>query len=240
MDQQLPQGFAAVAEAIEGRRSTRGFLDRPVDLALVERLLALAARAPSGSNIQPWKAHVLTGASLLRLTDALSAAHLGGEPEAREYEYYPTQWRAPYLERRRKVGWQLYELAGVKRGDREAAARQRGRNYVFFGAPVGLVFAIDRDLEQGSWLDYGMFLENLMIAARGAGLDTCPQAAIANYPGIVRAALGIPESEIVVCGMALGHADPDEPANTLASEREPVRAFTTFHTDAAPEDGSGR
>jgi nitroreductase len=193
-------------------------------------LLEVASRAPSGSNIQPWKAHVVTGAALKRLTDALSAAHLDGAPEAREYEYYPVNWRSPYLERRRKVGWQLYDLTGVGRGDREAALRQRGKNYVFFGAPVGLLFAIDRDMEQGSWLDFGMFLQNIMVAARGHGLDTCPQAAIANYPDIVRRQLGIPHSEMIVCGMALGHADPAEPANTLVSEREPVDAFTTFHT----------
>ncbi|MDP4023972.1 nitroreductase [Methylobacterium sp. NEAU 140] len=222
-------GFEAVAGAIEGRRSVRGFLDRPVEPALVERLLALASRAPSGSNIQPWKLHVLTGPALARLTAALSAAHFAGEPEAREYEYYPRTWRAPYLDRRRRVGWQLYELTGVARGDREASLRQRGRNYAFFGAPVGLVFTIDRDLEQGSWLDYGMFLQTLMIAARAAGLDTCPQAAIASYPGIVRREVGVPEDETVVCGMALGYRDPDEPANALHSEREPVAGFATFH-----------
>jgi nitroreductase len=221
----------AVDYAITSRRSIRGFLDAPVAPDIVRHLLEVASRAPSGSNIQPWKAHVVTGRALRRLTEALSAAHFDGAPESREYEYYPVNWRSPYLERRRKVGWQLYELTGVGRGDREAALRQRGKNYVFFGAPVGLLFTIDRDLEQGSWLDFGMFLQNIMTAARGHGLDTCPQAAIANYPDLVRRELGIPESEMVVCGMALGLADPAEPANALVSEREPVEAFTTFHTD---------
>jgi nitroreductase len=221
----------AVDFAITSRRSIRGFLGTPVPLDTVRHLLEVASRAPSGSNIQPWKAHVVTGAALKRLTDALSAAHFGGAPESREYEYYPVNWRSPYLERRRKVGWQLYDLTGVGRGDREAALRQRGKNYVFFGAPVGLLFAIDRDMEQGSWLDFGMFLQNIMVAARGHGLDTCPQAAIANYPHIVRGQLGIPDSEMIVCGMALGHADPAEPANALVSEREPVDDFTSFHTE---------
>jgi nitroreductase len=220
----------AVDFAITSRRSIRGFLGTPVPLDTVRHLLAVASRAPSGSNIQPWKAHAVTGAALKRLTDALSAAHFGGEPEKREYEYYPVNWRSPYLERRRKVGWQLYELTGVGRGDREASLRQRGKNYVFFGAPVGLLFTIDRDMEMGSWLDFGMFLQNIMVAARGHGLDTCPQAAIANYPDIVRDQLGIPDAEMIVCGMALGHADQNEPANALVSEREPVDAFTTFHT----------
>ena len=220
---------AAVDAAIESRRSIRGFLPTPVDEATVTRLLAVASRAPSGSNIQPWKAHVLVGEPLKRLSDDLCAAHFAGEPEARQYEYYPTKWRAPYLDRRRKVGWQLYELAGVARGDREAALHQRGRNYIFFGAPMGLIFTIDDDLEQGSWLDYGMFLQSFMVAARGRGLDTCAQAAIANYPAIVRRHLGIPESEMVICGMALGWADPDEPTNALVADREPVETFTRFH-----------
>jgi nitroreductase len=220
----------AVDFAITSRRSIRGFLGTPVPLDTVRHLLEVASRAPSGSNIQPWKVHVVTGPALQRLKDALLAAHVSGAPEAREYEYYPVNWRSPYLERRRKVGWQLYELAGVGRGDREGASRQRGKNYVFFGAPVGLLFTIDRDMEMGSWLDFGMFLQNIMVAARGHGLDTCPQAAIANYPDIVRRHLNIPDAEMVVCGMALGHADPSEPANTLVSEREAVEAFTTFHT----------
>lgn len=227
----IPDGFASVAEAIESRRSVRGFRDRPVELALIARLLTLAGRAPSGSNIQPWKLHVLTGPALARLTAALTAAHAAGEPEAREYEYYPTRWREPYLDRRRRLGWQLYELAGVARGDRDGSLQQRGRNYTFFGAPVGLVFTIDKDLEQGSWLDYGMFLQTLMIAARGAGLDTCPQAAIASYPAIVRREVGVPEDETIVCGMALGYADPDEPTNALRAERVPVASFATFHAE---------
>ncbi|HWX50616.1 MAG TPA: nitroreductase [Roseomonas sp.] len=221
----------AVERAITSRRSVRGFLARPVPREMLTRILAVASRAPSGSNIQPWKVHAVTGAALARLTAALSAAHTAGEPERREYEYYPVRWRSPYLERRRALGWQLYALTGVQRGDRAAGMRQVGRNYSFFGAPVGLVFTLDADLEKGSWLDCGMFLENIMIAARGHGLDTCPQAAIANYPDILRAHLGIPASETVVCGMALGWADPEEPANRLVSEREPVEAFTVFHED---------
>lgn len=218
-----------VDHAITSRRSIRGFLPRPVEQSRIKHILEVASRAPSGSNIQPWKVHVLTGAALARVTSALREAHETGAPSDREYEYYPLAWRSPYLERRRKLGWQLYSLTGVARGDREAGMRQLGRNYIFFGAPVGLIFTIDSDLEKGSWLDYGMFLQNIMVAARGHGLDTCPQAAIANYPAILRRELGIPGSETVVCGMALGWADPAEPANRLQSEREPVEAFARFH-----------
>lgn len=221
----------AVEEAITSRRSVRGFLPTPIGRDVVERILAVASRAPSGSNIQPWKVHVVLGPALERLKQELSAAHFGGVPEGREYDYYPTVWRSPYLERRRKVGWDLYRLTGVARGDREGSLRQHGRNYAFFGAPVGMVFTIDRDLGKGSWLDFGMFLENIMIAARGHGLDTCPQAAIANYPDILRRRLGIGDDQTIICGMALGLADPDEPANRLESEREPVEGFATFHTE---------
>ncbi|EFH12537.1 nitroreductase [Pseudoroseomonas cervicalis] len=219
----------AAIEAITSRRSIRAFLPRPVPRATLLAILDTAARAPSGSNIQPWKLHALTGAALARLCDRLSTAHAAGEAPRREYQYYPRQWRSPYLERRRAVGWRLYELAGVQRGDREGGLRQEGRNYRFFGAPVGLVFTIDRDMEQGSWLDYGMFLQSVMVAARAHGLDTCPQAAFANYPHLLRDELGIPEGEMVVCGMALGWADPEAAVNRLASEREPATAFTTFH-----------
>jgi len=221
----------AVAYAISSRRSIRGFTDTPVDRATIASLLDLASRAPSGSNIQPWKAHVLMGAALARVSAALLGAFHSGQPESREYQYYPRNWRSPYLERRRALGWKLYALTGVERGDKEAGRRQIARNYAFFGAPVGLIFTIDRDMEQGSWLDYGMFLQSLMIAARGLGLDTCPQAAIANYPDVLRRELPISGSEMVVCGMALGVPDPAEPANALVAEREPVSAFTIFHGD---------
>ena len=221
-------GPEAVDGALTTRRSIRGFRPDPVPLDLVRHLLTVSSRAPSGSNIQPWKVYVLTGAALERLKAELVETFLSGEPEQRAYHYYPQNWRSPYIERRRHVGWKLYELAGVARGDREAGDRQRARNYRFFGAPVGLVFSVDKDMEIGSWLDCGMFIQNVMVAARGHGLDTCAQAAIANYPAIVARHLGIPDTETVICGMALGWADLDEPTNALRSPREPVDAFATF------------
>lgn len=218
-----------VDRAIVSRRSIRAFLPTPVPLRIVEEILRVASRAPSGSNIQPWRARVLLGVTLAAVTKSLLAAHENGEEEAREYDYYPSEWRSPYIERRRKTGWGLYELAGVQRGDREAAARQRGLNYTFFGAPVGMIFTIDSDMGRGSWLDFGMFLQNIMLAARGRGLDTCPQAAMANYPAIVRRHLAIPDTEMVVCGMALGHADPDAPTNRLMTDREELSTFVTVY-----------
>lgn len=221
-----------VERALRTRRSVRGFLPRDVPLALIEAILALAARAPSGTNIQPWRVHVMTGGARQALVERiLRAEELEPAEHAPEYDYYPMVWREPYLGRRRKVGYDLYGLLGIAKGDKDGMARQHARNYAFFGAPVGLIFTIERDMQVGSWLDYGTFLQSIMIAARGAGLDTCPQQAFAKYHRVIADVLALPPGEMVVCGMALGYADPDAPANRLRTERVPVREFATFHHD---------
>jgi nitroreductase len=218
-----------VEQAITTRRSIRGFLDEPVDRDTVERLLTIAASAPSGTNMQPWRVYVTAGEPKDALSAAILAAHDDGPVEDdREYNYYPMSFPEPYKSRRRKVGWDLYGLLGIEKGDREKMHAQHGRNYQFFDAPVGLMFTIDRFLEIGSWLDYGMFLQNIMVAARGLGLHTCPQAAFAPHHKIIREQMNIPENEVVICGMSLGVIDPDAPENALMTEREPVEAFTTF------------
>ena len=221
----------AVDAAITSRRSVRAFLPTPVVRETVEDILHVAARAPSGTNIQPWRVTVLTGNALQRLSNAVLAVHGDATQmasHAEEYAYYPRQWVAPYIDRRRKIGWDLYGLLGIGKTDKERMHAQHGRNYSFFGAPVGLIFTIDRILEQGSWLDYGMFLQNIMVAARGRGLDTCPQAAFTPFHRVIAAELGLPETEMLVCGMALGHADPDAVENRLVTEREPVGGFARF------------
>ncbi len=217
-----------VTAAIAGRRSIRAFLPTPVTQADVERLLDLAARAPSGTNMQPWRGYAVTGEPLRRLSAALVAEHMAGRHGESEYRYYPEAFPEPYLSRRRKVGWDLYGLLGIARGESAKMQAQHARNFDFFGAPVGIIFTIDRRLEIGSWLDYGMFLGNVTVAARGMGLDTCPQAAFASHHRTIRAHLPIPEEEVVLCGMALGHADPDAVVNTLATERAPARDFCRF------------
>lgn len=221
-----------VLEALESRRSIRGFLPTAVPRETVDRILAAASRAPSGTNIQPWQVHVVTGAAKQRLQAALRTAFDDPQhkPQA-EYDYYPVQWFEPFLGRRRKLGWELYRLLGIGRRDTEAMHRQHARNYDFFDAPVGLFFTMDRRLALGSWLDCGMFIQSVMIAARGLGLHTCPQAAFTSYHRIVRAELGIPEGEILLCGMALGYEDTGRPENALRSEREPVARFTRYHED---------
>ena len=226
-----PRLSSAVEAALRTRRSVRGFTPDPVPEATIRQLLELAATAPSMTNTQPWRVHVLTGAARQRLCDEIMAAHQRDEHPEMDYPYYPKQWKSPYIDRRRQIGWALYGLLGIRKGDFAATKRQHGRNYDFFGAPVGMIFTIDRDLQLGSWLDLGMFLQNLMIVARGAGLDTCAQAAFGSFHAIIHRQLAIPESEVVVCGMALGWKDPDEPANALVPPREPVDGFTSFHRD---------
>lgn len=230
--QAVPPSQQAVDDAITSRRSVRAFLPAPVPRSTVEDILRVASRAPSGTNTQPWRVHVLTGAAKERLSGAIRAAF--DDPQQRashteEYAYYPLEWRSPYIERRRKIGWDLYTLLGIGKADRERMHEQQARNYAFFGAPVGLIFTIDRVMEQGGWLDYGTFLQNVMIAARGRGLHTCPQQAFTQFHRVIEEQLALPANEMVVCGMSLGHADPDAPENRLVTEREPVAGFARFH-----------
>ena len=220
-----------VDEAITSRRSIRAFLPKPVAQEDIQELLSVAARAPSGSNTQPWKVYVLTGATRQRLSDEIMATYLDPEKVSEhkeEYNYYPLNWVAPYVDRRRKVGWDLYALLGLTRENKSGMQAQHGRNYQFFDAPVGLIFTIDRVMEQGSWLDYGMFLQSVMIAARARGLDTCPQAAFTQFHRVIAKVLELPESEQVVCGMALGYADQEKIENTLITDREPLSGFAKF------------
>ncbi len=218
-----------VDRAITSRRSVRRFLPDPVPRETVEQILAVASRAPSGTNMQPWRVYVAAGAVKDRLSERIVDAYLNeNDQHQQEYKYYTNPIPEPYLSRRRKVGWDLYGLLGIAKGDKDKMRAQHARNYLFFDAPVGLVFTIDRILEKGSWLDYGMFLENVMVAARGRGLHTCPQAAFAQFHKIMRAELGVSEQEIVICGMSLGYADESAVEYQLETVREPVESFATF------------
>jgi nitroreductase len=217
--------------AITSRRSIRAFLPTPVARETIERILAVASRAPSGTNTQPWHVYVLTGESLGALSRRLVAAYddpVERASHSEEYAYYPTEWKSPFIERRRKVGWDLYGLLGIAKTDKERMHAQHRRNYEFFGARVGLMYTIDRVMRQGSWLDFGMFLQSVMVAARAHGLDTCPQAAFTPFHRIITEQIGAPATEQLVCGMSLGVADPGAIENTLVTEREPVASFARF------------
>ena len=218
-----------VLDAITSRSSIRAFIDKPVDMSILENILESSSRAPSGTNMQPWQVYVTTGKSKKRLCDALMTAYNDPDfkPES-PHSYYPDPFFEPYLSRRRQVGWELYGLLGIEKDDKDKMRKQQGRNYVFFDAPVGMIFTIDEKLEIGSWLDYGMFLQNIMIAARGFGLDTCPQAAFAPMHKVIKSSLDIPSSEVVVCAMALGYRDTSAIENSLVTPRVSLEEFVVF------------
>jgi nitroreductase len=225
LNQPAPDVFAAART----RRSIRAYKPDAVPREVLREIVELGRHAPSGSNIQPWRVHVLTGSALARLGGAMQRAFLDDEPgHHRDYEYYTDPIVEPYLARRRQCGWGLYGTLGIGRGDHEKSRAYRATNYNFFGAPAGLVFTIDRKLEKGSWLDYGMFLQTLMLAARARGLHTCPEASIASYPDIVRRELGLSADWVVICGMAMGYADPHAVVNTFQPPRIAVDEYAVF------------
>jgi nitroreductase len=219
---------ASIKDAIHTRHSIRRFLATQVNADTVREILDMAARAPSGTNVQPWKVYALAGPEKEALGRALTEKYLASGFEKTDFEYYPKEWIEPWLSRRRKVGADLYALLGIVKGDKEKMTAQWIRNYRFFDAPVGLIFTIDRIFGSGMLLDYGMFMENLMLAARAFGLDTCPQAAFSDFQNTIQQALGFPENERVICGMALGYADPEAPENQLITERVAAETFTDF------------
>lgn len=221
----------AVDYAITSRRSVRAFLPTPVGRDTIEDILRVASRAPSGTNTQPWQVHVLTGDSKKDLSRKILAAHNDPAVAAQhteEYAYYPTEWAEPFIGRRRKVGWDLYGLLGLEKTDKAGMHAQHGRNYCFFDAPVALMFSIKRIMRQGSWLDYGMFLQSVMVAARARGLDTCPQAAFTQWHRIIGEHLQFADDDMLVCGMSLGYADESKVENTLLTERVAVASFAKF------------
>lgn len=226
-----PATTQAAEDAIISRRSVRAYLNKPVPRELIERVLNLAGRAPSGTNTQPWKVTVLTGASKQALTDKILAAYNNAEERAQHteaYDYYPAQWVSPYIDRRRKIGWDMYGLLGLTKDNKAGMHEQHAQNYRFFGAPVGLMFTIDKVMGKGSWVDYGMFMQTLMLAARAHGLDTCPQAAFNQFHRIILPHIGAGPDEELICGMSLGYADNTPPVAQLKTERESAANFTRF------------
>ena len=224
-----------VDHAIDSRQSMREFLPTPVPRATLLHLLDLASRAPSGTNTQPWKTYVLQGASRDALVSTVCRAHddLRANPALasdyrEEYDYYPEKWVSPFIDRRRENGWGLYGLLGITKGDKDKMHAQHQRNFRFFDAPVGLMFTLDRVMGRGSLVDYGMFLQTLMIAARGHGLPTRPQAAWNGFANIILPHIGAGNNEMLVCGMSLGYADESALVNTFRTPRVSAAEFTTW------------
>jgi nitroreductase len=222
-----------VDNAILSRMSARAFTAQAVERQTLHDILQVASRAPSGTNTQPWKVYVLQGASRDSLVEKVCAASdaLRANPElaarySEEWDYYPQKWVSPYIDRRRENGWSLYGLLGITKGDKDKMHAQHQRNYRFFDAPVGMMFTLDRVMGRGSLLDYGMFVQNIMLAARARGLHTCPQAAWNSYSSIIMPHIGAPENEMLVCAMALGYADAGDKVNSFVTPRVPVAEFT--------------
>jgi nitroreductase len=222
-----------IQQAMDSRMSARAFTQQAVTQEVITDILHMASRAPSGTNTQPWKVYVLQGESRNSLVTKVCAAHdeIRAHPEKaadyREaYDYYPEKWVSPYIDRRRENGWSLYGLLGIGKADKDKMHLQHQRNYKFFDAPVGLMFTLDKVMGRGSLVDYGMFLQSVMLAARAHGLHTCPQAAWNGFATIILPHIGAGPDEMLVCGMALGYADDQDIVNTFRTPRETVASFT--------------
>lgn len=218
-----------IMTAISSRWSCRAYLDKPVSRDTLTALLDTARWAPSGTNMQPWQVAVVSGETKQRISAALIQARDEGLPENPDYGYYPSTWREPYKSRRQATGLALYGALGIKKDDPDGRKKSWYNNYHFFGAPIGLLFFIDADLNKGSWLDMGMFLQNVMLAATGLGLATCPQFSLAEYPDRVREILGMADDRLLVAGMSLGYPDRDHPVNGYRLTREDMDAFTHWY-----------
>lgn len=219
-----------LSSAITQRQATRAFLDQSVSETQLRRILELAGHSPSGVNMQPWRVAVVQGDALHQLSEALLTAREQGESEQPDYRYYPDEWFEPYKGRRKENGLALYKALEIGREDHDKRLAAWNNNYRFFGAPVGLLVFVDKRLNKGSWLDLGMFIQTLMLAACNEGLATCPQASLADYPELIRTQLGIDDQMALACGIALGYADPNAPANSYRSTRVAIDAFTSWHS----------
>ena len=217
-----------VSDAIRKRHSCRAFLEREVEAEKIERILQLAARAPSGTNMQPWRVAVVAGRAKRAIERAIETGFRAGVPRNADYQYYPLRWKEPYRSRRLACGAQLYSALGIKREDKARRLEQWIENYRSFGAPVVLYCYMESNLEAGSYLDFGMFLQTLMLAAIDEGLATCPQQALAEYPEIVKRELGIGDGFVLLCGIALGYEDAVAPVNRYRTPRADLVEFVRF------------
>jgi len=217
-----------VSDALEKRKSVRSYLDKEVEAEKINAILDAARHAPSGVNTQPWQVAVVTGDSKVKLQTKIEETFRGGDRGKADYPYYPIEWKEPYTSRRKECGLLMYKTLEIKREDKERQMDQWAANYRAFDAPVMLLFFMDPDMQAGSYMDYGMFLQSVMLAAVEQGLATCPQASVADYPGIIKAQLDYPEDSILLCGIALGYEDKDALVNSYRTSREEVGAFTKY------------
>lgn len=218
-----------VSDALKIRKSVRAFTSKSVDKALIEEIFEAARHAPSGVNTQPWKVAVLSGERKHSLEQKLESAFVAGEEKKMDYQYYPLEWKDVYKVRRKECGLQMYSALSITRDDKSRQMQQWAKNYRAFDAPVMLLFYMDSCMQTGSFLDFGMFLQSVMLSATELGLATCPQAALAEYPGIVKIALDLPSESTLICGMSLGYENPEDDVNKYRTSRIEVNEFVTFY-----------
>lgn len=217
-----------VIEALEQRKSTRAFLDKDVEQEKIITILNAARHAPSGVNTQPWQVAVVIGETKQKLQKKMETTFRGGDRGKADYPYYPKEWEEPYTSRRKECGLLMYKTLEITREDKERQMDQWVANYRAFDAPVMLLFFMDAGMQAGSYMDYGMFLQSVMLTAVDQGLATCPQASIADYPEIIKSELGYADDSVLLCGMALGYEDKDALVNTYKTSREDVDSFTKY------------
>lgn len=219
-----------VQEALEKRKSVRAFLDKAVDVDKINAILTSASHSPSGANTQPWQVAVVTGETKQKLQEKIENAFRQGDSGKADYVYYPDEWVEPYKTRRIKCGLQMYSTLDIKREDKEKKLNQWAANYRAFDAPVMLLFFMDKHMQTGSYIDYGMFLQSIMLAAVEQGLATCPQASFADYAEIIKSTLDYAPDDILLCGMSLGYEDTSALVNSYRTPREAVETFTRYFT----------
>jgi nitroreductase len=215
-------------ETLKQRKAVRAYLDKPVEKEKIHAILDAARHAPSGVNTQPWQVAVVMGNSKQTLQTKIETAFRAGNKGNADYEYYPTQWIEPYKSRRKDCGLLMYQTLKIERADKQRQMEQWARNYRAFDAPVMLLFFMDEHMQTGSYMDYGMFLQSVMLAAVDLGLATCPQASIADYPEIIKSELGYSDNRVLLCGMALGYEDKNALVNSYRTTRENVASFTDY------------
>lgn len=225
-----------IKTALMARKSIRAFTNQPVSIDVVKEILERAARAPSGSNLQPWRVHVLAEQTreelIRRVHDRMEELPRGEGPE---YSIHPANVHdEPYHSRYMRASELMYGAAGIEREDKVARQKHLAKNFSFFGAPVGLIFTIDRQMGPGQWMDLGMYLQSVMLLALDFGLETCAQEAWALWPNLLKESLALPDNEMVVCGMAIGHADRAAPINNFTSERAPFDEYVTVLEQLVP------
>ena len=217
-----------VLEALKKRKSVRSYLKKDVEKEKIELILNSAKYSPSGVNTQPWQVYVVSGEKKKKIESKVIESFDSNNKQKMDYQYYPLVWEDPYKSRRKEAGLMMYKTLGITKEDILRQKEQWKANYRAFNAPVVLYFVIDEFLEKGSYLDYGMFLQSIMLSATSLGLSTCTQAALVEFPSIVKSELNIDKNKVLLCGMALGYEDEKALINSYRTPRIELDKFVVY------------